>query len=103
MTEIETLIDNTEENRLELPLNGQPAFIEYILGKDRITLTHTEVPEEVEGQGVGGRLVKAALLNARERHLKVVPMCRFVAEYIRRHDEYRDLVPEDQLHLLDEE
>lgn len=100
MTNIEKLVDNTEEHRFELPLDGHVAFIEYTLGRDRITLTHTEVPEELEGQGIGGRLVKAALMDARERNLKVVPMCRFVAGYINRHREFLELVPEDRRELL---
>ena len=102
-TEIEKLIDNTEESRLELPLNGTgPAFVEYTLGKDRITFTHTEVPEEAEGKGIGSRLAKAALMHARERNLAVVPMCHFIAGYIRKHGEFLDLVPQDQRGLLEE-
>ena len=103
MSEIENLVDNTEEQRLELPLDGgEPAFVEYLLGKERITLTHTEVPESAEGKGIGSRIAKAVLMNARERNLKVVPMCHFIAGYIRRHEEFLDLVPDDQRHLLEE-
>jgi predicted GNAT family acetyltransferase len=84
--------DNPEAKRFEAHLEGQLAVAEYHLGNDIITFTHTEVPEALEGKGVGGELVKAALEAARERELKVVPLCPFVANYIRRHKKYRDLV-----------
>jgi hypothetical protein len=102
MTNIEHLIDNADEGRLELPLDGYTAFIDYTLGKDRLTLTHTEVPEELEGKGIGGRLVNAALMYAEERNLKVVPMCPFVAGYIKRHPEYLGLVPPEHRAMLDD-
>ena len=34
----------------------------------------TEVPRELEGQGTGSRLVRAALDNARAQGLQVIPM-----------------------------
>jgi predicted GNAT family acetyltransferase/glutaredoxin len=58
----------------------------------RIALTHTEVDEALEGRGLGGALVAAALDDARREGLEVVPLCPFVAAYIERHPEYQDLV-----------
>jgi predicted GNAT family acetyltransferase len=55
----------------------------------------------MEGQGIAGRLVKAALDDARSQRLTVVPICRFVAAYIRRHPEYRDMVFPDFRHLVE--
>jgi uncharacterized protein len=97
MTHSDKLIDNKDEGRLEMPVDGKVAFIEYIPGSKRMILTHTEVPESLEGQGVGGQLVKAALEYAREQDLMVVPQCQFVASYIGRHPEYADVVePENR-------
>jgi hypothetical protein len=59
-----------------------------------LSLVHTEVPAELEGHGIGGRLAKAGLEFARQENLKVVPSCPFVAAYIRRHPEYLELVME---------
>ena len=56
--------------------------------------THTEVVPQFEGQGLGSRLAKFALDDVRRRGLQVVPVCTFVAGYIRRHPEYHDLVSE---------
>lgn len=42
---------------------------------------------------LGGRLIRDALDDVRGRELAVVPVCPFVADYIRRHPEdYLDLV-----------
>jgi predicted GNAT family acetyltransferase len=56
---------------------------------------HTRVPGELEGQGYGGALAKAALDYARANGLKVIPTCPFVSAYLRRHKEYADLVQRD--------
>jgi predicted GNAT family acetyltransferase len=83
---------NEAEHRYEMEVEGQTAFAQYNLNDSIITFTHTIVPEELEGQGIGSRLVSAALDDARAQDLKVVPMCSFVRGYIERHPEYQDLL-----------
>jgi len=53
-----------------------------------------EVPLALEGKGIGNELAKAALDYARSEGLRVVPRCRFIAAYIKRHPQYQDLVEE---------
>ena len=86
------VIDNPAEQRFELAEGHGTAVASYRIEGDRISFTHTVVPEEMEGQGVGSRLVRAALDQVRERGLKVVPLCYFVKGYIERHPEYQDLL-----------
>jgi hypothetical protein len=86
------IIHNEAEQRYELAEGGHTAFATYRLEGDRISFTHTIVPEEIEGRGVGSRLVRFALDRSRERGLKVVPLCYFVKGYIERHPEYQDLL-----------
>ncbi len=69
------------------------ASVEYRrAGDGRIALLHTEVPEALSGQGVGSKLVGGTLNAVQAEGLKVVPRCEFVAAYIERHPEYRDLL-----------
>ena len=84
--------NNEAESRFELEEDGELAFASYDLSEGSIAFTHTIVPEEVEGRGVGSRLVRGALEDARQRGLKVVPLCSFVRGYIERHPEMQDLV-----------
>lgn len=85
------IIDNKEEGRFELPTGGGVAFSEYSLSDGVLTVKHTEVPQELEGQGIGSQLARGVLEAARARGLKVVARCPFVKAYMKRHPEYDDL------------
>jgi predicted GNAT family acetyltransferase len=78
--------------RFDLQLEGQTAVLEYRLEDGAIIFTHTGVPAALEGRGIGSQLARAGLEYAREKALKVVPLCWFVAGYIQRHPEYQDLL-----------
>jgi predicted GNAT family acetyltransferase len=57
--------------------------------------THSEVDPAYEGQGYGSRLAREALEDAKRQGLQVIPMCPFIAAYIRRHPELIDIVRPD--------
>lgn len=87
------LIDNTEEKQFEFHIGKHKPLIEYIISKNgEIYLTHTEVPVELEGKGVGSQLVKKVLTEIEKRKLRLVPMCPFVAGYIQKHPEWKSLI-----------
>jgi predicted GNAT family acetyltransferase len=50
------------------------------------------VPKELEGRGIGSRLARFALDQARASKLKVVALCPFVSAWIGKHPEYQDLL-----------
>lgn len=87
-----SVIDNVAEHRYEIHTEGQVAILVYKRGVNRISLLHTEVPPALEGRGIAGMLARAALEAARADGLEVVPLCPYVAAYIRRHQEYLPLV-----------
>jgi len=84
--------DNPAKNQFELIVEGHTALAAYRLKPGVITFTHTEVPKELGGRGVGSQLAKGALDQVRARGLKVVPLCPFIKAYIEKHAEYADLV-----------
>lgn len=85
--------DNPEKHRFETDFgDGSIAFAEYRLPDGKIVFTHTEVPPTHEGQGIGTALIRFALAAARERDLKVVPICPFFAAYMKKHEEVQDLL-----------
>jgi hypothetical protein len=83
---------NDDQNRFEVQVDGHLAVVEYMDRGERIVFTHTEVPKGLEGQGIGSQLAEHVLTYARTQHKVVVPLCPFIAAYIRRHPEYQDLV-----------
>ena len=86
------VVNNREANRFEVQVDGGLAMAEYMLPREKIVFTHTEVPPAAEGQGVGAALARAGLDYARAEGLTVIPLCPFIAAFIRRHAEYQDLV-----------
>jgi len=83
---------NDARTRYELSVDGQLAVSEYNRLANAVMFTHTEVPQALEGQGIGSALARGALDDVRAQGLQVIPLCPFVAAFIRRHPEYLDLV-----------
>lgn len=82
---------NPAENRFEVFINGVLSKLDYIEDGDTIVMTHVGVHPEHRGGGVAGRITQAALEYAKERSLRVIPMCSYVAAYIRRNPHYIEL------------
>ena len=95
MTDI-TITNNPAEHRYEARIGGDLAgYCEYNLLSEAIMFTHTEVLEAHEGQGVGSTIAKHVLDTARSEGKHVIPVCQFIAGYIRKHRDYADLVRPD--------
>lgn len=86
------VIDNPGKSRFELAVGGALAIAEYRIEDGKVVLIHTEVPEELSGQGIGSKLAKGVFEAIRASGRKVVPRCPFMAAYLERHPEYADLV-----------
>jgi predicted GNAT family acetyltransferase len=85
-----------ERRRYEAVVGGVVAgFVTYRDMRVGRTFLHTEVDEDFEGRGVGSALARGALDDARARQLSVRPSCPFVAGWIRRHQDYLDVVAGD--------
>ncbi|TGE25036.1 N-acetyltransferase [Hymenobacter aquaticus] len=86
------LIDNGGSHRFELTVNHATAFMEYGEREGALALFHTEVPGQLEGQGVGTALVEKVLAEAARRQQPLIPLCPFVTSYLKRHPEWQRLV-----------
>lgn len=89
------VVNNEAESRFETSAGGKLAVLDYKRAAQEIVFTHAEVPPELEGRGLGSKIVRAGLEFAREHGLKVVPLCPFVAWYIQQHREHADLLRPD--------
>jgi predicted GNAT family acetyltransferase len=96
MEEEPRVVDNPDERRYELWVGTtRVGLIQYLAEAGTVLLVHTEVDPAFAGQGLGERLVAGALADLRARGLKLVPRCRFVRAYLRRHPDQADLVAGD--------
>lgn len=95
MAETQDVRDNEGESRYELKVDGGTAIAAYERRDGALVFTHTQVPEALKGQGFASKLIDGALADVREKGLKVVPLCEFVACYFDRHPQEQDLLALD--------
>ncbi len=90
-----TVTDEPAASRYELRVDGElTGVLTYRPDPERasvLILPHTEVTGH-EGAGLGSTLVRETLDDLRARGLTIVPLCPFVADFLRRHPDYGDLV-----------
>jgi predicted GNAT family acetyltransferase len=87
------VVDNRDAERYEVWAEGELAgFTDYRLRPRRITLLHTAVLPGHAGEGLGSRLAREAIADARARGLALVPLCPFIAGYLRAHPELLESV-----------
>jgi uncharacterized protein len=85
VSDAQPVTDNQAGSRFEVAADGYLAELAYRRNGSRLVLIHTEVPPELEGRGIGGRLVAAAVDRAAHEGLTVVPLCPFAREWLERH------------------
>ena len=85
VSDVQQVTDNQSESRFELRVDGLLAELPYRRNGNRLVLIHTEVPEELEGRGLGGALVTAAVDHGAREGLTVVPLCPFARGWLQRH------------------
>ena len=79
------IVDRDDEERFVFVDGEHLAELDYHVHGDRLTLIHTEVPDELGGRGLGGRLVRAALERAKRDGLTIVPNCPFARDWLEKH------------------
>jgi uncharacterized protein len=79
------VVDNTGRRRFEVTSDGHVAELTYQQVGDRLILVHTEVPPSFRGQGIGGRLVRAAVQRAVRDDLTLVPRCPYARRWLKAH------------------
>lgn len=83
---------NEDLQRFELNIDGSLAFIEYREKPGAIALIHTEVDPALEGKGAGTAIVEKTLEYIEGNGLKLIPLCPFVASYLKRHPGWQRII-----------
>ncbi|MAM38286.1 GNAT family N-acetyltransferase [uncultured Sphingobium sp.] len=86
--------NNPAKHRFELAIEGseEPAAAYYQIEGDRLTLTHTEVPQPFSGLGIGSELARGVFDVIRASGRKAILRCSFMGGFYARHPEYSDIV-----------
>lgn len=88
----ECVVDDTVRQRFVLAFPGGEAFATYRKLGRSLVVNHTEVPAAARGQGIASRLVTGMFRLARMRGELIVPACSYVAQWVRTHPDYQDVV-----------
>jgi uncharacterized protein len=95
MSDPARVIDDSDQSRFEVAIDGAVAELVYRRRADRLVLIHTGVPEQLAGRGIGGQLVRAAVDRAAKERLTLVPLCPFARDWLERHPDVADTVDVD--------
>jgi uncharacterized protein len=88
----DSVTENPAAHRFEMAVGDSIAAAYYRLEDGKVVLTHTEVPQELSGQGIGSRLADGVFQLIRASRRKAVVRCSFMAGWVNRHPEVADLV-----------
>lgn len=82
-----------QRQRYEIAVDGEPAgFTAYLDDGEQRIFYHTEVPDRFGGRGLAGRVVSHALNDTRTAGLRIVPVCPYVAKWVRTHHDVDDVL-----------
>ena len=71
----------------------QEALMTFVFaGEDKIIIDHTEVNPGNEGKGFGKKMLLKAVEFAREKGIKIVPLCPFAKSVFDKTPEFRDVL-----------
>ena len=93
MNAIELKLDANDRGAFVID-EGEKRLAEMAIGLsgENLIVYHTQVSDELKGQGVASRLLEAMVDYARSKSMKVVPLCPYVHAQFKRHPEkYSDI------------
>lgn len=94
MNEQIKLETNAKNGFFSVEINGKTeAKMTFVFaGTDKIIIDHTEVNPGNNGKGLGKKMVTAAVEMAREKNLKIIPLCPFAKSVFEKTSEFRDVL-----------
>ena len=85
------IVNAAERGRFETTVEGEVAFAAYRLEDGVMNMYHTSVPPHLEGRGIAGQLVAAAVDFSSKHRLKIEPACSYVAHYFEQHPDLAEM------------
>lgn len=86
--------DNGNKGRFFITVDQlQAAEMTYTwAGTERIIIDHTEVSDILRGQSAGKKMVLQAVNYAREKGIKIIPLCPFANSVFQKMPEIQDVL-----------
>lgn len=86
--------DNDKKGEFYIEIEGnRVALMTYTwAGKDKLIIDHTEVGDALRGKGAGYKLVAASVEFARNKNIKILPLCPFAKSVFDKKPEYLDVL-----------
>jgi len=82
--------------------DGSKAWLSFKKEDGKLYLLETYTPEQHRGKGYAKALVKAAVKDARNEGLRVVPICSYSVYYFIKNKDERDVLAEPYRSMGDE-
>ncbi|HNK42940.1 MAG TPA: GNAT family N-acetyltransferase [Flavobacteriales bacterium] len=86
------LVDEPEMRQFVMHVGELRARMEYDRHGDRIFLTRTEVPKQLQEQGVATVLTEKTLSHLEASKMKLVPLCPKVKDFLRQNPSWQRLL-----------
>jgi uncharacterized protein len=85
--------DDGKKGAFYIAQNGEVlAEMTYVWAGEKMIIDHTEVSDQLAGKGAGKQMVHQAVLFAREKHIKILPLCPFAKSVFDKVTDYQDVL-----------
>lgn len=78
--------------RYEMDEQDLTSFADYRRDGQRLYIDYVCSPPALRGSGASGRLMTALAQDARDKGLKITPICGYAAVWLRRSKDFADLM-----------
>jgi predicted GNAT family acetyltransferase len=78
--------------RYEMDEQGLTSYADYRREPGRLLIDYVFAPPDLRGTGASGRLMQAVSQDARDKGLRITPICGYAAAWLQRSRDFRDLV-----------
>ena len=81
-----------DENRFEMAFEDGMVWADYARNGDTLAVLHVEAERPLRGSGAAGIFMEALANHARDKGLKLRPICSYAAVWLRRHRDHHDVL-----------
>lgn len=87
-----SLHHDKENKQFKLEINGEIAKVDYELCDNKMYLTHTEVPYNLRGKGIGKILVEKTFIQLTQESYKIIAICTYIKAIASRSEKWKTII-----------